>query len=447
MVARIGVALSGGGHRAALFGLGALLYLADAGKSREIVSVASVSGGSLTNAFLAQRIDLEADDGAGVRDVARELANRIALLGTVWSPISTKLFIALLAVALAVPFGPWLLPWRWPARLAASLGGLLLWGLLAQQRGRVGGYALGRTLFSRGGRPGLLHDIHNRVDHVICATDIYPGEHIYFSGHFVCSYRLGWGHPDTLRLHQAVMASAALPGAFPVQWLPTSRHGFEGGQVQRPWMALADGGVYDNMADQWGQDIDGRKDRWTQAKDLRSIDELIIINASAGLEETNLSRLRIPFLGELLSLFRDIDVLYDNSTSLRRQALVGRFDLAAVTGKDLKGALVHIPQSPFKVPSYFAESEDWPDRKNRALQALQVLSGEDSQQWSRVVRDNQRVKTSLSKIGAQRTGLILRHAYILTMINLHVILDYPLLPLPPIKEFEALAEGRQETPR
>jgi hypothetical protein len=37
---RIGVALSGGGHRASLFGLGALLYLADAGKSQEVTSIA-----------------------------------------------------------------------------------------------------------------------------------------------------------------------------------------------------------------------------------------------------------------------------------------------------------------------------------------------------------------------------------------------------------------------
>jgi hypothetical protein len=39
----IAVALSGGGHRAALFGLGALLYLIDAGKGPEIGCVSSVS--------------------------------------------------------------------------------------------------------------------------------------------------------------------------------------------------------------------------------------------------------------------------------------------------------------------------------------------------------------------------------------------------------------------
>ena len=45
---RIAVALSGGGHRACLFALDALLYLVDAGKAKQLTSIASVSGGSLT---------------------------------------------------------------------------------------------------------------------------------------------------------------------------------------------------------------------------------------------------------------------------------------------------------------------------------------------------------------------------------------------------------------
>ena len=51
----IGVAISGGGHRASLFGLGALLYLIDADKGAHLGSVASVSGGSLTNAFFGSK--------------------------------------------------------------------------------------------------------------------------------------------------------------------------------------------------------------------------------------------------------------------------------------------------------------------------------------------------------------------------------------------------------
>jgi hypothetical protein len=31
---------------------------------------------------------------------------------------------------------------------------------------------------------------------------------------------------------------------------------------------------------------------------------------------------------------------------------------------------------------------------------------------------------------------VLRHAYALASVNLHVILGYPLLPIPPLEEFQ-----------
>jgi predicted acylesterase/phospholipase RssA len=49
----IGLCFSGGGHRASIFSLGALLYLVDAGRHRDVSVISSVSGGSLTSGFLA----------------------------------------------------------------------------------------------------------------------------------------------------------------------------------------------------------------------------------------------------------------------------------------------------------------------------------------------------------------------------------------------------------
>ena len=48
----LGLAISGGGHRATLFGLGVLMAMRDAG--REPKQISSVSGGSITNAVLAR---------------------------------------------------------------------------------------------------------------------------------------------------------------------------------------------------------------------------------------------------------------------------------------------------------------------------------------------------------------------------------------------------------
>jgi predicted acylesterase/phospholipase RssA len=49
----IGIGLSGGGCRAAIFGLGVLLYLADSGANRRVSAISSVSGGSMLNGFIA----------------------------------------------------------------------------------------------------------------------------------------------------------------------------------------------------------------------------------------------------------------------------------------------------------------------------------------------------------------------------------------------------------
>src|SRR5258705_12225074 len=48
------VALSGGGFRATLSGIGVLRFLADAGLLGRVRHVSSVSGGSITNALFAQ---------------------------------------------------------------------------------------------------------------------------------------------------------------------------------------------------------------------------------------------------------------------------------------------------------------------------------------------------------------------------------------------------------
>ena len=60
---RVGVALSGGGHRASVWAAGLLLYLADAGRNGDVGVIASVSGGSITNGQrmkpLSSTIDLQ----------------------------------------------------------------------------------------------------------------------------------------------------------------------------------------------------------------------------------------------------------------------------------------------------------------------------------------------------------------------------------------------------
>ncbi len=444
-MAGISVSLSGGGHRAALFGLGALLYLADAGKNREVSSIASVSGRSLTNGHLAQTLDYTSASADEVATWAATPAKRFARTGTLWAaPITWLYLAALLTLTLAVIVGVWFLPLPIWIRILLFAAGLLGLGLLAQLRGAVCGRAFARTLFTKPGRrrPTRLKELHTTLDHVICATDLHAGEHVYFSAGFVCAYRFGYGQPGELPLHTAVQASAAFPGALPARWLGTSRHRFQ--QAQDPAAArsrhlvLADGGVYDNMGDQWAQGIQARKRRWPAlASALHEPDELIVVNASAGLRFTSTWRLRLPILGELLTLVRDKNVLYDNGTSIRRAALVARFQLSELQHAGLRGALVHIPQSPYTVPRAFENDPTDQARAQRARAALTALANTE-QEWETTADKNSRVGTVLSALGVEVAARLLRHAYILAMINTHVLLDYPLLPIPDKARFEEL---------
>ncbi|HSR40863.1 MAG TPA: hypothetical protein VLL48_01795, partial [Longimicrobiales bacterium] len=328
----------------------------------------------------------------------------------------------------------WTLPWAWTGRLILFLAALALLGTALQLRGVVVGRAIGKALYAPRGAPAGLREIGPVVDHVICATDLHAGEHVYFSGRFVYAYRFGWGTPGGLPLHAAVQASAAFPGAFPPRWMRTDWFDFAGGR-ERPGplprlMALADGGVYDNMADQWPSRI-GERGEDPHAPELTPPDELVVVNASAGLGWRPTRHLRVPLVGEVLALVRDVGVLYDNSATLRRQALVDRFR----TPDGLDGALVHIEQSPFHVPRAFEPYESPVGERARA--ALAKL--EDEREWEGIAEANAAAPTTLGAVGTETAARLLRHGYVLAMANLHVILGYPLREAPERSAFESLA--------
>jgi predicted acylesterase/phospholipase RssA len=448
----VSVALSGGGHRAALWGAGVLLYLADAGINRDVTSIASVSGGSITNAYVAQQVNYRRVDGPALEQALRPLIRRLAVEGTVqWAPL-TKLYLGALVAFVGVATGIWFIAIPTPARAAICTVSALavLWGLTL--RGAVADRVLARQLFSTGHRRSQLSELEphlaGEIDHVFCATDLQSSEHVYFSPRFVYSYRHGLGRTGSLLLSTAVQVSAALPGPFPPRWLRARPFGFEGGEAQTSGrtvrhLVLADGGVYDNMADQWAQGFQARSTRWPRLKQEHHEPlELVVANASAGLEWQRAGwALRVPLLGELLSLLRVKDVLYDNTTTLRRQGMAGRFDRAIREQRGLRGALVHIPQSPFDVAKDCLEPERasrWPDRAERAATVIERLGLQTEGSWARIAQRSKNLPTVLKGFGAQDSADLLLHAYVLAMCNLHVILGYPLIEIPSAERFADL---------
>jgi predicted acylesterase/phospholipase RssA len=450
----IGVALSGGGHRASLFGLGALLYLGDAGKLPQVTSIASVSGGSLTNGYLAQTLDLtKADDGAAFEQAMAPFAKQLTQRGTLFATPITWAYVAVLAVTgLAALILPWLLPIAGVLQFLIFVVALLVWAeLVASRRSWIAANAFRRTLFSPTGSPTPLSGIHGGPDYIFCATELQSAEQVYFSRSFVYGYRFGLGIPADLPLHDAVQASACLPGAFPPRWLRARRFSFHypddavhpddpcPDPKDRPpgppdFLVLTDGGAYDNMADQWAI---GRRGRSACFPDPDNVhhepQDLIVVNASAGAEWVPFRRSLIPGIGELLSLLKVKDVLYDQTTATRRRLLNDRARQATQTGQGMRIGLVNIPRSPFELPKEFAPHSDAAGQRAKAVLAA---LGDTEQHWEQEATANAtRVKTSLSKMGTEVSARLLHHAYVLAMANLHVTLDYPLLAVPDRERF------------
>ena len=438
----LAVSLSGGGHRATLFVLGALMYLVDAKANADVTSIASVSGGSLTNGFVGQTLNFRETTGTEFRQrVASPLATQIAKSGTLFAPLLTKIYVALLVTGgIAAVVVPWLIPVQWYFRLLLFFVLVTLWGWLLGARGRVCARAFGATLFSPGGRETTLAQVKKaNLDHVICSTEFRSAEQVYFAGDFVYSYALGNGVPGNLSLARAVQASAAFPGGFPPSVLPTRDHNFTGapppsagGPPEPPKeMVLTDGGVYDNMGDQWARGFAARVKLCPHLGTGRTApNQLVVVNASARIPWIPFRRRFLPLLGELAALMRVNDVMYINTTNVRRQQIVDSFNpLDPTRTIGLPSVLVQISQSPFSVANYFARfTGPAADRAKQVQKFLQT--GPSSDEWAKIASDNSIVATSLSKFGTEVTARLIYQGYVVTMCNLYVLFgeDFSLRP-------------------
>ncbi len=435
----IGVSLSGGGHRASLFGLGALIYLVDAGKGPEISCISSVSGGSITNGWVGLKTDLFVAASGDFRTDVAPLAAAVSTKGTLWSAPLTYAYLLLLAAILVIATvlcfpleGVW--------AVATWVVALPLVGWLARQRGWIAAKSFDRALF----HGADLSRLNPNTDHVICSCDLQTAEAVFFSGRWVYSYRLGWGVPGDLPLTRAVQASACLPGAFAPVVLPLGRHHFpSAGAGDNPLtrMLLTDGGVYDNMGTEWPLRLDARvREGGAPEPPPHTVDEVVVVNASAGVGVSPRASVTKPVLGEITTLLAVKDVLYDQTTAVRRRLLDVRFR-ATRAGVDepnvrLAGGMVQIDRSPYELPRAFASGSD--DLARRARAALDLLTPGGEAAWSAEAKASRSVKTALSKIPAEAAARLMRHAYVLTMVNMHVLRDYPLLPIPSVAEFEKL---------
>jgi predicted acylesterase/phospholipase RssA len=459
---RIGIALSGGGHRAAMWAAGVLIYFADVGHNREVRTISSVSGGSITNGVIAHELDYAQADATHVRERLEPLIRHVANTGLFfWGPATNTYVTAVLGTlvlgALTVAIDT---VYCFAFGIDAAAAVVLLSGALVLTlgmvlftlRSRVVDRALARTHFSRDRRPTRLTEVDRSIDHVFCATELQSGLHVYFAPTFVRSYRFGTGSPADLKLSTVVQASACLPGAFAARRLPTAPHKLvRNAKITEPakasHMLLTDGGVYDNMADQW---LNGVKQRTLNGRgrtDHPEFADQVVVNSSASKPWAAMKSAALPVYSEITTLLRVKDVQYKVSTSHRRENLVDRWDSASRRSLGPRGALVQINQSPYVVIDKYKNSLGWPDRAERAANAQKWLeanvndTAENRKTWAQAAEQSTQVPTVLRKLGPDATANLLRHAYVLAACNLHVILGYELpATVPSIDEFIHLTQ-------
>ena len=497
MEKRIGVALSGGGYRAAAWSLGTLLYLADARLSQDVVTVSSVSGGSITNAASGLRrfekmTPKEAWEFSAW--LGRLLTGSVAAFVVVlvvhivvWSAVvalaaihSVLLSAALLGGGVLLSgvigsapgdatFGSRITWWYLDALSAAlallafSIGEGWWWAaaltvaVVLSLRGVVVGWALEWRVLRepRSPRP-RLEDLSNTIDHVLCACDLHGRHHVYFGRDFVYSYGLGLGSRPRLALSAAVQSSANLPFAFPPRTMAPAPFGFTKGRYRAHLLALTDGGVYDNMADEWllsfGERAERLRKRASEIEDHQQRETLqaaaarlsarqpnfvVVANASGPLGFKFAWTTAIPLIGELLSLLRVKSILYDNGNTTRRRLLVDRF-----IGRTVAGILVHISTDPWSVINDARHAGDVAvqRRAEAAAEALRKTPGLEPER----TKTPAGAATVLYPLSAARIAALLQRSYALACIQGHVWYDLPWVDVPPLAWFAALAAGRVE---
>lgn len=281
---RIGLALSGGGYRAAAFGLGCLRALHDRGLLPHVRVVSGISGGSLLAAMWAYGPASFPEFDHTVTTMLRHDLQR-ELLGRALHP--PHLLRGATSAIRALPG----MPARRPQR-SFTRTELLAHAMTARPFGA-------RT---------MTQVTHAGLDTVLSATDLATGNAVRFgSARSSCS---PYGRIlDAVPVADAVAASAAFPLALPAL---TRTYRFEDSADQRTrTVSLTDGGVYDNLG--LSPLLTGRSSRFTSH--VYELDYIIAADAGRG----RASRPPAPFLAQRLA--RSFDITYSKAQDGSRAQL------------------------------------------------------------------------------------------------------------------------------
>jgi NTE family protein len=304
----IGLALSGGGIRAAVFHLGVLRRLADEGLLESVSQLSTVSGGSLITAAVFAKSRMQ---WPGSADYQRRLYGELRHLLTTTDLLSFK------AIG-------WTGLFRFHHRLLVH-------------RARV----LAKLLAERWGIDARIRDLPDRPEWWINTTCLETGKNWRFSKREMGDWQFGRHFDPPFLLAEAAAGSAAVPyaiGALHLQlpadgWYrtdPATRRPMERRAPQSTSIHVWDGGAYENL---------GLESVYKPDQGLLGCDFLICSDASGPLSRTVSFSISALLDGRLVSP-RLFDICSDQIRSLR-----ARMFMSSVTSGRVQGALLRMGNS------------------------------------------------------------------------------------------------------
>ena len=369
---RIGIALSGGGFRAALFHLGVLRRVAELGWLPRIDAISGVSGGSILAAFAALRWTEVLDAGGNVEAFQKNIADPFTDIVTKRSFIREWLVRAV-GRGIRRSFHPTY------SRTTA----------------------LGDILDERLYKHRACTDLPEAPYTILNATSLLSVRSWRFTRHGLGDSRIGysdWSHSaHPLSIGQAVAASAAFPPVFAPIRIDASRYRFGGTQYRDApvvipgTIGLTDGGVYENL----GTEVLTKP---TPLPGGRVIEEPEFLLVSDG-GQPPLYRFepwRIPGLASLALMWRVNDIALEQVAALRRRRLTGMFERQRPSG-----LLVTLGSDLDRLPHGEADR-------------YRELVGEATCPTADVVERIRRIRTHLNRFSMDEAEALMYHGYMLT---------------------------------
>ena len=454
---RLGVALSGGGVRASLFALGALIYLVDSRECERVTDISSVSGGSITNGFIAQRCDFQSVKRDDFDRIAAQLVKAITSgLVSKRFVVATYGFLGIVVIVVTV-----VTHFSWPFPLPTWLEVLLiaLLGILLLLRGNLLAHLLQRQLFlpsskeqprkSESALNQTLGSIAPTVAHIFCATDLNASMPVYFTNVGSHLYSPAWGRAAAnraaqIRVSTAVRASAAFPGGIPpmrmniheLDIVPTPLEQLRQWQqlvlrdVRQPSVLyLADGGVWNNLGTEWFEPSTQER-IWSVEDSYLPAKQVLVVDAGApAVAKRRLNWFWLPYIAEVLALYRAMLVSYTSTVEARVDHMKSRASkLDRESAKEQEHLLVRMIDPVSNIEgitlgklAWLGDPDHWSGRWSLA-RALKALLRDGTPPVRRLVVRNfarlnewtARVPTTLFAVPAEVALQLLIHGYVST---------------------------------